>query len=270
MAAGASCGGTPSRIQFVYTPNALTVRLYAQPVPVIVEDASTPAVVSNTGATNPTTASFSPPGNSLLLALIGGGWGSSTVSATVTDSGGHSWINGPTATGATSGQFGVAKIAYTYLATAPGTMTVTATFTNLQGGAFLAVRVLNNAAAWQSGAGVNTVVSATTTVATISDTTTRANSLVYGIGDAATSNVPFTPNAATTSITTFADATDTVTLAAWKGSVQTTTPGATTFGGTWSATSVTNIAVFEVLPAVLIVPLAMTTVSQSLTRAACF
>lgn len=273
MAAGSSCGGVPSRIQFAYRPTYFTVPLVsqgAQQTAVITEDASTPAVVANTGSTNPTTASFSPPGNSLLLALIGGGWGSSTVSATVTDSGGHLWTTVATATGATSGEYGVAKIAYTYLATAPGSIFVSGTFTNLSGGAFLAVRVLNNAAAWQAGAGANTLVNASTTAATITDTTTKVNSQVYGIGDAATSNVPFTPNGATTSVSTFADATDTVTLAAWKGSAPTITPGATTFGGTWGATSVTNIAVFEVLSAVLVVPLSMAIVSQSLMRASCY
>lgn len=222
----------------------------------ITEDASTPVIVVGTSATSLTTASFSPPANSLLLAVVGVGWGNTVpTGATVTDSGGHTWTVAATAAGTVSGTGGLAKIAYTYLSSAPGSITVTATFTNLSGGSMLAVRVLTGAASSQAGAGSKTLVGVTnSTVGTVSITTTTTNSLVYGIGDDPERADTFAVNGATSMLTgtpsgTYLDATDAISLMGWKATSATGTPGATTLGGTWQSGTTSNISAFEVLPA---------------------
>lgn len=218
----------------------------------ITEDASTPAVATGTGSTTTiTSAAFTPPANSLLVALVGGGWGTSgNTGATISDSVGGTWTVGPSAAN-TASPGGIAKIFTRQLSSAPGSMTVTATFTNLSAGRILAVRVLNGAAATQTGAGTGSQVNSTATSAgTVSVTTTVANSVVYGISDDANNNDTYTVNTATTALSTFNDPSpDLVTMVAWKSTNPTSTPGATTFGGTWSvSTAKSNIVGLEILP----------------------
>lgn len=221
----------------------------------ITEDASTPASpTTGTGAGVLTTGSFSPPAATLLVALACGGWSSTgTVNVTIADSGSHTWTQGAKAQGAVASNFGVAAVYYCYLASAPGSITVSATYTGLSGGRFLAVRVLNGAAASQTGAGSATfTATSTSTTASVAITTTTANSLVYGASDAATSSTTFTPNGATTQIgTTNSNTTDGIACAAWRATSATGTPGATTLGGTWGAAEDGSVAAFEVLPAVV-------------------
>jgi hypothetical protein len=221
----------------------------------ITEDASTPAIIQQTGSGVSTTASFSPPSSSLLVALVAGGWGNTALmTAAVTDSAGGTWTPGATAAGANTGLRGIAGVFYRYLPTTPGAMTVSVTFTGLQGGRELAVRVLNGAASSQAGAGTGSQVNGTaTTAGTVSVTTTVAGSVVYGIADNPNANNAYTPNAATSVLTgtptgVFADATDSIRLVAWKATNATVTPGATTLGGTWTAAANSNIAAFEVIP----------------------
>jgi hypothetical protein len=221
----------------------------------ITEDASTPAIIQQTGSGVSTTASFSPPSSSLLVALVSGGWGNTALmTAAVTDSTGGTWTAAATAAGTNTGLRGIAAVFYRYLPTAPGAMTVSATFTGLQGGRELAVRVLNGAASSQAGAGAGSQVNGTaTTAGTVSVTTTVAGSVVYGIADNPNANNAYTPNAATSVLTgtptgVFADATDSIRLVAWKATNVTVTPGATTLGGTWTAAANSNIAAFEVIP----------------------
>ncbi len=59
----------------------------------LTEDASTPAVASSGAAKTVTTASFTPPAGSVLVALVGSNWsGSSTLTQAVTDSAGaYTW-----------------------------------------------------------------------------------------------------------------------------------------------------------------------------------
>lgn len=221
----------------------------------ITEDASTPAIIQQTGSGVSTTASFSPPSSSLLVALVSGGWGNTALmTAAVTDSTGGTWTAAVTAAGTNTGLRGIAAVFYRYLPTTPGAMTVSATFTGLQGGRELAVRVLNGAASSQAGAGAGSQVNGTaTTAGTVSVTTTVAGSVVYGIADNPNANNAYTPNAATSVLTgtptgVFADATDSVRLVAWKATNATVTPGATTLGGTWTAAANSNIAAFEAIP----------------------
>ena len=213
--------------------------------PGITEDASTPAVVTGTGTGNITTASFSPPTNSLLVAIVAGGFNSGgSTSATVSDTAGHTWTSGVSAN-----TFGLAQISYTYLTSAPGSITVTASYTHLGGGRLLAVRVLNGARASQSGAASATSLTSGSTSAAVTITTTTSGSQVYGVSYDASTNSVFTANGSTTIVNNFNDVTDTVTLAAWKATVVTGSPGSTVLGGTYSASAGGDNVAFEVLPA---------------------
>lgn len=216
----------------------------------ITEDVSTPVPATGTGTGNITTASFSPPANSLLVALVGGGWSTTALGATITDSAGGTWTVGATATGTNASDGGLAKVFYRYLSSAPGAMTVTAAYTNLSGGRFLAVRVVNGAASSQTGASGSAVHNPASTSATVSVTTTVTGSVVYGITDNAATATACTFNAGTTVLTSgdFNDTTDSVRLTAWSATSPTGTPGATTFGGTYATATVTNEAAFEILP----------------------
>ena len=225
----------------------------------ITEDASTPAVVpvGDSGSTSPSTktvtsAAFSPPANSLLVALVNGGWATTSANAaSVTDSVGGTWTVGPAAVGTSTSARGVAAIFYRYLSSAPGSMTVTASITNLNAGRQLAVRVLNGAASNQTGAGSGTTVNPTgSTTCTVSVTTTVTGSQVYGAADNCGNASALSVNGVTTILSggDFNDTADSVRLVAWKGSSATGTPGATNFGGTWATSADYNIAALEILP----------------------
>jgi hypothetical protein len=216
----------------------------------ITEDASAPPVITLTGAGTPTTAAFSPPALSLVLVIVGGGWNSAgSTDVTIADSGTHTWTLGASAQGTVANRNGIAKLYYCYFVSAPGSITITATYTGLQGGRLLDVRVLNGAGASQSGAGSGSnVISTAATTGTVSVTTTVANSRVYGLADNPDGNTAYTANGLTSLLTDYADATDGIRLVSWKAASATGTPGATTLGGTWAASQRSNIAAVEILP----------------------
>lgn len=274
MGAGHSTGGPPSRLQFSYRPYGLTVPFATLG---LFEDSSTPAIVTTTGTSNPTTASFSPPANTLLVAIVGGGWGTPLpTKAVVTDSIGLTWLVGASVAGTKSTAGGVSLIAYTYLVTAPGPMMVGASFTNFSGGSLLAVRVLNNASPSQLGAGSAVSAPSASTAGTVSVTTTYAGSLVYGIGGDSGNNDVLTLNGATTALAsgTYSDATDHITLVAWKATTLTGTPGATVLGGTWAAATSSAVVGLEILPVTApilsVFPPTIDVFSQAAKRAAFF
>lgn len=221
----------------------------------LAEDASSPAVATITGSGAVTTASFSPPAGSLLVAMACSAFatsGNSTV-VTLSDSGGHTWTQAvleQDARSASNNSGGTVGIWWTYLSTAPGAMTVSMSATNMGGGASLCVKVITGAASTQNGATAHSEFGATTNTTTGSTaiTTTKAGSIVYGVVDDGEAGSTFTANAATTVINTYADSTDIVTIVDIKSGV-TGTPGSVTLGGTWSTTTDSRIALFEVLPA---------------------
>ena len=161
----------------------------------ITEDGSTPAVVSSTASVSTrVTTSFSPPANSLLVAMVGCFSSGSNGVITVTDSGSHTWTKALESVGHTT-----VAIWRCQLTTAPGSITVTGTYSNNAGDEYLAVRVLTGAATSQTGAGTAThLVTSSTTADTYSLTTTQTNSIVYGIADNWSNSSVLTPNAATT------------------------------------------------------------------------
>lgn len=221
----------------------------------IAEHASTPAPVPTspgTGTGNATTASFSPPASSLLLAMVAGGYGSSTTGVTVTDSGAHTWTVGAVATG-TGTNKGVSKIYYCYLPAGATSITVTAAYTGLSGGRLLDVRVLTGTASDQSTAANASNVRATaSTAGTLSVTPTTEDSRVYGISEDPDTAATYTANGSTTLLTNYNNTTDGVRLVSWRatattGSLDVGSPA--TFGGTWGSAQTSNVAAFEVLPA---------------------
>lgn len=201
-----------------------------------------------------TSAAFSPPTNSLLVALVAGGKGSSgAMDTTISDSGGHIWTRVAQAQGTNTGGRGVAAVYCSYMASAPGSIKVTGAVSNLLGGRYLAVKVLNGASAAQTSSTGATRVGATSpapdaTGGQITLSTTAAGSVVYGISDDWDDNDSFTALSGTTTISSFVDSTDLVTLAGWKSTAATITPGSTTLGGTLGGNSGCNVAAFEVLP----------------------
>lgn len=211
----------------------------------ITEDGSTPAVAGavNLGSGTTTTASFSPPAGSLLVAIAGSDFHSGTLAITMSDSTGGTWTTGVNM----AGQSGRCLVSIRYLASAPGSMTVSAAFTTT-GSRFLAVRVLTGVNATQTGANSGTKTAASGTAATFAITSMDTDAVAYGCSVVNSANRAFTPNAATTVFSTQTDASNGSNLVAWRS----TSPGAgaaVTYGGTWASTGGSNIGVgLEILP----------------------
>lgn len=217
-------------------------------------DASTPAVVTGSLTGNLTTASFSPPVGSLLVALVGGGWSNASMNATLSSTAGLVWtqavIMRPTVYGPGGG---MTAIYWAYVPTAPGSMTVTASYTNLGGGRMLAVRVLTGANSSQVGAATaGNAYNSNTSTPSVSLTTTKPGSWVFAIADNTNGNGTFTPNGSTSVISDYNDtnASDIVHLVSMKYNANPiATPSTVTLGGTWSPAWPASIAAMEVLPA---------------------
>lgn len=214
----------------------------------IAEDASSPAVKHVTGTGACTTAAFSPPAGSLVVAMASGGWSTTADSITVSDSSAATWTKVQAQCSATDK--GVSAVAYTYFASAPGSITVSATFGNAQGRS-LVVKVLTGAASSQTGAASATANKSTATTAyTLSLTTTTTGSMVYGAAQSnGVSSSTMTANANSTMIDQWQNNTDSANNFTFKSSSATGTPGATTFGGTLSASDEGSITLLEILPA---------------------
>ena len=217
----------------------------------IAEDASTPAVVTATGNSTGTitTASFTPPSNSLLVVVLNVGYtsaGSGIASVTISDTASGSYTAGPFLGDSAANNSG---IWFRYLSSSPGSITVTATNSNHPAAGYqLAVRVLTGANSSQSGAAsaTHTGASATTAV-TSAITTTTTGSAVY-VAACGNSGDTFTAAAATTLISNLTDATDAEVLGAGRATSLTGTPGATTLGFTSSGSVKFSWVALEILP----------------------
>ena len=203
-----------------------------------------------TGTAALTSAAFTPPDKCLVVVLVAAGWSSTNPAAvTITDSGSHSWTKGPTAAGTTSNG-GLAAVWWTYFDTSPGSITVTATFSNLGtgGGTMMDVWPLTGAAKIQTGAGSGTATRAASTDGSVSVTATVLGSFILGISDGATNQQTLTVNANTSLSAQYNDTTDNVSMVSWEAK-NFSFPGAITLGGTWAAAEDTNVAALEILPA---------------------
>lgn len=217
----------------------------------ITEDSSAPAAV-HSATTSGTTGSFSPPANSLLVVMVavdGASSGATTVS--LSDSGSHTWTLGKrqnTNVNSAPVVGGSAEVWLCQLTTAPGSITVTASWaTNGSAGGNVVTKVLLGAATTQTGAATGGAgggnIAPTCTL-----TPTVVGSHVYGaILDFAT-NATLTANANSTIIDQFLDSSNGDTWGTYKGAADTTTLTSTTFGAT-NANSAFNIAALEILPA---------------------
>lgn len=216
----------------------------------IVEDASSPAAVHSTAGTGPyTTAQFSPPANSLIVAMIGADGGASTVTAALSDSGSHTWSllkRQNTASGGAVG--GTAEIWCLYTASGLTNITATATMSgSTAAGANLVVKVLTGAASTQTGATQGASGTGSST-ANLSITTTTNGAHVYGAVINYANSTAYTANGSSTIIDGLSDSTNGDWYAAWKASADVGTPGATTLGFTNTSANF-NIAAVEILPA---------------------
>lgn len=230
------------------------------------EDASTPAVVtgnSTSAALALTTASFSPPVNSLLVALFVYGHGGASPTSSVTDTGSHTWTAGPSLNNGAN----FVGIWYTYLTSAPGSITATGhdSLAVNQGGQFT-VRVVNGAASNQTGAGSHTA-SGTGSAWSSSVTTTQNGSWVYVINQGNALSSTLTPTALTTTINNYQDSTGAATSVSGKQTSATSSPGATTLGWTSSSSNTWAWAALEILAAPTI-PNKIVNINQAVMRAA--
>jgi hypothetical protein len=229
----------------------------------ITEDASTPAIVVLTGQSGTvtwTTASFSPPAGSLLIAMWADDFSTSgtpnpTVSSTI--SGNPAWTAGPHLYSASGYGAGIYTL---QLGSAPGSVTVSfanAAGTGTQGG-MLAVRVLTGAAASQAGA-ASAFLSGTSSASQFSNITpTTVGSLIYVVNDDDAASTLFTPTAATANLpfttqnSVQSDATEGCAFMTGRSAVPTTPAQAgtaTSFGWTVSGAALWAWAALEILPA---------------------
>lgn len=207
---------------------------------------SQPAAVHTSAGTPATTASFSPQAGTLLVAMIGTNGPSGTaVTATITDSLSGSWTllkrqNTSTSMG------GTAEIWCRYLNTAPGSMTVTGSWTGADLGANFVVRCLLGASPTQNGATAATGGSSIAPNTAISPA--QFGSWVYGALMDWTASTTMVANANTTIIDQFNDTTNGDTYAALKASASTSTLSSTSYGCT-NVNAAFNIAFAEILAA---------------------
>jgi hypothetical protein len=217
----------------------------------IAEDASTPPVVTLTGDTTgiAATASFTPPANSLLVAILNVGYsGVHIPGMTISDSAGGTWTLGAVADISN----GHSWIWYQYCVTSPGAITVTTTDTEtVSAGRQLAVRVLTGAHRRQgrgSGATSQAITQGSGTGFHLNNAEQYTGAWAY-IASVQNTTETLTPTAATTTISDLADATDTEHLAIGRKTTPASAPGGNVDLGWNGTTSVTSTFVaLEIIP----------------------
>lgn len=241
-----------NQVVYILSPAGLFLYVYvASAGPAnITKDASTPVPVVLTGSTSTTitTASFSPPAASTVVIVVNVGletFSATGPTVTVKDSLSNAYTAGPATYDSETDYTGIFTH---YYATAPGSITVTATRTVETGQAMLQLvpYVLDGTASSQTGAGSNTAVAGAsmTNTCEASLTTTQSGSWAIVSGCMDSSSVTLTPVVVTTD-STESDATDTETGVA--GHAITSTPGATTMGWRVSANVYWSWAALEIL-----------------------
>ena len=213
-------------------------------------DGSTPVAVDLTGSTagTATTASFSPPANSMAVMAVNIGYAvNTTTGPTVTcaDSNGNTYTAGPNDYDA---RFDGSYIFTFFYSSAPGSITVTVTRTGALGSSLFEVvpYVLTGSGANQAGAAsAHTHNTTSSTTGTSSITTTTAGSWVIVAGAQGNNEASWTAVGLTTDHTQD-DHTDGNSAAA--GHFVTVTPGATTLGWTFPTSAPISWAALEILP----------------------
>lgn len=212
------------------------------------DTANQPASVHSTNMTA-TTASFSPQANTLMVALVSadGAGGASATTAAVTDSLSGTWTLLKRQNNTGGGVGGSAEVWCRYVSSAPGSVTVTATWnTNGAAGGALTVRCLLGANSTQPGAVGGTGGTPVAPTATL--TPTVIGSWVYGANLNFSASTSMTANANTTRIDQFQDTTNGDNWNSFKGATAVASLSSTTYGYTNSNTSY-NTAAAEILAA---------------------
>ena len=220
---------------------------------IVVKDPSTPAAVDVTGTTSATvvTGSFSPPAGSWVTVTVGIELdsGGSSPAVTVADSLSNAYTAGPAVYDAQAGWTGQFRY---YYASAPGSITVTATRTVNLGAALLQIvtYVLADAAVSGQPAGVSHAGTSSATN-TSSITTTVTGSFVTVSNTVDSTEASFTPSGISTqhALSSSGD-----TGSCMSGYVNTGTPGATTLGWTVPTAQLWAWAAWELLPASTMMP----------------
>ena len=211
----------------------------------VIEDSSTPVPVF-TASTVSTTASFTPPANSLLVAVCNLGAASGTVTGTVTDSLSGVWSLRVRQNAASSGS---AEIWVRDVGATPSAMTVTLTGST-GNSTQLSVRVVTNAgSAAQQQAGATAVKA--TSPADIPITAVAAGSQIYTSMVYTSASQALVVDSNTTAILSTQDATNGQTNGSAKMAGLTSAPGAYTVG--W-----TNTVAAEAVAVEIIAPLSAT------------
>lgn len=239
----------------------------------ITQDASTPAIVTASGSagTSLTTASFSPPANSLLVVMTSFEYQAANASTpvfTVSDSVSGTYAAGPSVFDSTRG---MAAIWTRYLFTAPGAMTVTITNSGPSAthGQVLAVYVLNNAGSVQTKAATATAHSTGMTGWIGAITSTVSGSWVLAACAGSVMGT-ITPLSSTTTLENDQDSTDAVSLLLGKQCAATIIPGSVTLG--WDSPTAGDyaLAMQEILPLITPPPPPFTFTMQAVKRASSY
>lgn len=213
----------------------------------ITESASRPVTAQGTGNSPLTTASFTPPAGSLLVAMVAGGWGSATVA--VTDSLGGTWILKQLSNTIVGG---LAAMFIRYVPTSAA-MTVTATYTGLGGGRMMDIRVLQGAGSQQNTSAVQGGNSATPLGTITANVTTGVkNTFIYGVeSEAGVGGTPITYGGAanTSLLSNFYNGADGVAYASFRSTIAQANPGSGTYGVTSSPNAPSShISIMEIQP----------------------
>lgn len=231
-------GGAPFQL------SSTQIQLASAPGTPVAEDASTPAVVHVANVVNPsaTTASFTPPANSWLIAIVSLGLDGAPSLAISNTGGALTW----TQVFLQSDAAGHSVAIYRALQAVSAARTVTvADSSGTSSPMQLTVRVAINANASQASAGSNSVNVLASTNIQGNIVTTKLGSLVYVV--AAEGGGAATAISGTTTIDDFADGSG-VDEVAGKSTATTTITGSTTFG--WTVGLAANAAwgALEVIP----------------------
>lgn len=143
------------------------------------------------------------------------------------------------------------RIFYKYFSAAPGSITVSVAYTGFgTGNCELVTPIVFSGAHWdQTGAAVASASPAASTDGTVTITTTRPGSYVWGVSEDEDTLASWTANGNTLLAQEFTDVTNAIRLLSFAASSLTVTPGPLVVGGTYGAADATNTAAFEVLPA---------------------
>ena len=218
----------------------------------IAEHASAPASMGLTGGGSMSSAQFSPPANSLLVAIAIGEFQSTTaeVSTTVTDSAGGTWTRlGHVAQTGSGLAGGCTDLWVRYLTAAATNLQVNVAFTNLQGGRTLTVKVLTGADPVQDGTVASIVAPSGATSRRVTITPSQVGSVIYG-GDQTGANArTFAPLANTSTIFAHPNSTDGSTGDTWRMTDPTTATTAVTVGGDYTVGNAGTALAVEIVPA---------------------